>query len=168
MTLVGPKGWRCSAAYGADGSGGVVVFPNGETVPQSWEAGWHVPRGSPTEAVVGSETSGCQGCAAGQACPLFESAASAYLSESGRPCPSARPTKEDVQNLGTGQVSFEDPSGIAGDGMPSGGLHPAKGVMTYYPQSPNGSWFETCTLPDSQRAICDSALAAFVSMYGQL
>lgn len=39
MALVGPKGWHCSAMYGADGSGGIIVYPAGETVPQPGGAG---------------------------------------------------------------------------------------------------------------------------------
>ncbi len=66
MKLVGPTGWTCSAEYGADGSGGVAVYPPGEPISQSaFGAGWHRSSGSTTRAIVGSETSACQGCALG-------------------------------------------------------------------------------------------------------
>jgi hypothetical protein len=74
---------------------------------------------------------------------------------------------EVTQVITQGVMGFEDPPGIAGDGNPSGGHHPANGVMTYYPQSDYGSWFETCTVPDSQRALCTAVLNSFVSSYGQ-
>jgi hypothetical protein len=39
--------------------------------------------------------------------------------------------------------------------------------MTYYSGlDSGGSWLDTCTLPDSEHAICTVALNAFVSFYG--
>ena len=168
MELLGPKAWTCTAAYGADGSGGVVVSPSGETVPEDWGAGWHPAAGSSAEAIVGSETSACQGCGLDQACPLFSAAAHAYQSQFGRACPRSRPASESVEQLSAGVVGFEDPAGVDGDGSPSGGLDPANGVMTYYPGSDNGSWIETCTLPDAEHTTCTAALNAFTTSYGQL
>lgn len=167
MMLLGPKGWTCRAAYGADGSGGVVVSPRGEAVPEAWGAGWHLSAGSSAEAIIGSETSACQGCGVGQACPLFAAAAREYQSEFGRACPQSRPTSESVEQLGPGVVAFQDPPDLVGDGNPSGGQDPANGVMTYYPMDNNGSWIATCTLPGTEHAICTSALDAFISWYGR-
>ena len=166
MTVVGPAGWQCTASYGADGSGGVVVYPPGESVLESPGEMWHVSGGSTVEAVLGSETSACQGCAVGQACPLFAAAARDYQSDFGRPCPVARSPHEQTFMTGTGVVGFEDPPGVAGDGAPSGGRYPANGVMTYYPESADGSWVETCTLPVPEHGLCTDALDAFVSAYG--
>ena len=166
MMVVGPVGWRCTALYGADGSGGVIVFPPGESVLDSPGAVWHVPVGSPLQAILGSETSACQGCAVGQACPLFTAAARDYQSDFGRPCPVARNAAEQMFMIGTGVAGFEDPAGVAGDGAPSGGRYPANGVMTYYPESADGSWVETCTLPVTEHDVCTDALDAFVSAYG--
>ena len=33
MKLLGPTGWSCAANYGADGSGGVQIYPSGEPDP---------------------------------------------------------------------------------------------------------------------------------------
>ncbi len=49
---------------------------------------------------------------------------------------------------------------------PSGGPYPANGVMTYYSGNENGGWLDTCTLPNSEHALCTVALNAFVSFYG--
>lgn len=167
MMLVGPKGWTCTAQYGADGSGGVVVVPKGESVPESWGEGWKLSANSAIEAIVGSETSACQGCAVSQACPLFASAASVDRNEFGLPCKS-RPNSETVQQISSGVLGFQDPPGVQGDGNPSGGLYPANGVMTYYPSSQNGSWLETCALPTSQRSLCTVTLNIFVTLYGNM
>ena len=166
MGLVGPKGWSCAASYGADGSGGVVVYPRGEKVPRSWAAGWPLARTSAGAAIAGLESSACYGCTLAQACRLFLSAATAWRSAFGHPCP-ARPAAEPVAHIGAGVVIFEDPPGVEGDGLPSGGLYPANGVLTYHPAAPDGSWKETCTLPGSEKDECMVVLNAFLSWYGQ-
>lgn len=168
MMLLAPKGWTCSAAYGADGGGGVAVYPPGESIPQSaFGAGWALSPGSSSEAVVGSQTSACQGCEMGQACPLFTIASSDYQSSFGRACPKNRPALETVDEITAGVVVFEDPPGVTGDGNPSGGKYSANGVMTYYSKSDNGSWIDTCTLPEEEKALCKAALNDFIDLYGQ-
>ncbi len=165
MQIVGPKSWDCTASYGADGSGGVVVYPPGLTVPTNWGAGWKLTVGSTVTAIAGTETSACYTCGLAQACALFTSAASSYNSYLGHAC-TARPGSEIVAPIGSGLVSFQDPPGVSGDGLPSGGQYPANGVMTYYPNAGDGSWLETCTLPASEKAECTAALNAFIARYG--
>lgn len=166
MQVVAPEGWRCRADYGADGSGGVVAYPAGETVPSNWGAGWHLAAGAGTEAVVGTETSACTSCTTGQACPLFTAAARAFRSQLGRPCPGTRPPSETVSRAGSGVVIFRDPPGVAGDGLPSGGADPANGVMTYHSPSGAGSWLETCTLPAADTQLCTAGLNRWIADYG--
>jgi hypothetical protein len=167
MELVGPKGWSCSALYGADGSGGIVVYPRNERVPRSWAAGWPLARTSAEAAIAGLESSACYSCTLAQACRLFMSAATAWRNAGfGQACP-PRPAAESVIRLGAGIVSFEDPPGIRGDGLPSGGRYPANGVLTYHPGAPDGSWKETCTLPGGDKDECTAILNAFLTWYGQ-
>lgn len=154
MELLGPKGWSCTAAIGADGSGGVTVYPAG--------AGPSSP-----VAITGSETSACVGCTLAQACPLFPAAATALRSTIGEACPARPPAAETVGAIARGIVAFEDPPGVKGDGRPSGGQYPANGVMTYHPSAQDGSWQETCTLPASEKDVCTAVLNTFVSWYGQ-
>jgi hypothetical protein len=154
MDLVGPRGWVCSALYGADGSGGVAVYPSGESIPSDWGAGWRLPESSGVQAIIGSETSACMGCQVGQACPLFSSAAQDFQSYFGRACPK------------TGLVAFNDPPGVAGDGIPSGGQNPANGAMTYYSADQNGSWLETSTLPAAEKDLCTVSPDHFTAAYG--
>jgi hypothetical protein len=155
MELLGPKGWDCTAAYGADGSGGVTVYPAG--------AGPSSP-----EAITGSETSACYGCTLSQACSLFPAAATAWTSAFSQACPARPPAAQTANLLATGIMTFEDPPGVKGEGRPSGGQYPADGVMTYHPSDQNdGSWLETCTLPPSQKDVCTAALNTFITWYGQ-
>jgi len=162
MKLVAPVGWQCSAQYGADGTGGVIVHPSGESVSDLGAP----PAGSPVEAVIGAETSACGACAYTQACPLFAAAASTYQSQLHSPCPVTKPAAETVYQIAPGIVAFEDPPGTRGDGASSGGANPANSVMTYYPNAANGSWRETCTLPADEHAICTTSLNNFIASYG--
>ncbi len=164
IRLLGPDGWECSAAFGADGSGGVVISPPGRLSSEPgglWPAS--LPAGSSVETIEGSETGACMGCAEGQACRLFADAA--RLNAAFGKCPT-RPPSETVERIDHGVVAFEDPAGVAGDAAPSGGQYPADGVMTFYPNSSSGSWLDTCTLPPADHALCTTSLNVFVSWYG--
>lgn len=136
--------------------------------PPLWRGAdrWHPAAGSAVRAVVASETSACAGCTDGQACPLFRAAARNYAKQFGRPCPAVRPAAELVHPIGAGIDTFEDPPGVPGDASPSGGAYPANGAMTYQPNNPNGTWFETCTLSAREKATCTVSLNAFLAAYG--
>lgn len=166
MRVLGPKGWACSAQYGADGSGGVVVYPAGESVPSNWGAGWRLPAGSSVQAIIGSETSACMGCGEAQACELFGIAAKSFKTDFGRPCPGVRPTAGSTAQVSAGIMAFADPPGVVGDGNPSGGQYPANGVMTYYSGNQDGSWQETCTLAGASKPLCTTTLNSFLAAYG--
>jgi hypothetical protein len=161
MELIAPRGWDCSALVGADGSSTVKVFPPGEQAPT--ESAFSAQQ---QEAIVGSQTSACLGCRELQACPLFSDAAADYLNDYHMNCSEARPAEETIYQINSGIIGFEDPPDVAGDGNPSGGPYPANGVMTYYSGNEDGSWLDTCTLPNSEHALCTVALNAFVKSYG--
>jgi hypothetical protein len=161
MALVAPSGWVCHADYKADGSGGVAVYPGGEAPPSS-----PLAPGATARAIVASQTGGCAGCAVLQACPLFATAATAYQSVFSKPCPTTRPSSEAVAPVSASTVSFSDPPGTSGNGIPSGGAYPAHGVMTYHPQPNASSWLDTCTLPSTDQPICTVALNRFIASYG--
>ena len=84
----------------------------------------------------------------------------------GRPCPTTHPAAENLDHLSAGVVAFEDPPGVAGDGVPSGGRYPANGVMTYYTGNPNESWLETCTTTPNQKDLCTATINYLVASYG--
>ena len=144
-----------------DGSGGVTVFPNGETVPSG-----PLPSSSMVEAITASQTSACLECREGRACPLFSTPAADYEQDYQISCPETKPAAESSESIEDGVVGFLDPPGVAGDGSPSGGEYPANGVMTYHSGNENGSWLDTCTLPYSQQALCTAVLNNFAIAYG--
>ncbi|HZU79400.1 MAG TPA: hypothetical protein VE991_05750 [Acidimicrobiales bacterium] len=168
VQVLAPVGWQCRAGYGADGSGGVQVFPPGATAPavgvgSSGTAQPFTP--SSAQGVVATQTSGCSGCAEGQACPLFATAGQDMENDLGRGCAGLKPDAETVDSLSPTAVQFQDPPGTAGDGVPSGGPYVARGVMTYRSHDPNGSWLETCTLPSDDAELCAASLQLFFGAY---
>jgi hypothetical protein len=78
-----------------------------------------------------------------------------------------RPAQEGVTGISTVANGFEDPPGVFGDGIPSGGRYAANGVVLYQPGSSEPTaLLATCTLPSSQRDVCTAVLNHFVSQYG--
>ena len=155
ITVIGPRGWSCTALDAADGGQRLSVFPPGATASSS-------------EAVVADQTSACAGCTLGQACPLFTAAARAFRASFGRPCPRPRPRREATRRLGKTTIAFEDPPYVKGDGVPSGDRFTAHGVVTYldpYYQGP--SYLETCTMPEVAHSTCTAILDDFVARYGK-
>jgi hypothetical protein len=87
----------------------------------------------------------------------------------GQGCAMTRPSQESVTPSGTAEsdVGFFDPIGVAGDGIPSGGLNPANGVMLYQPAPGKAAaYLATCTLPEAQHDVCTAVLDHFVALYG--
>jgi hypothetical protein len=164
LQVLGPSGWNCTASIGADGSEMMTVVPSGEVLPE----GNALPSGSQDEAIVGTQSGGCQGCADSQACPFFAVAAQ---NDPGNCTNTTPPSGEDVTHLASNMVGLEDPPGLAGDADPSGGEYPANAVMTYT-HDPSGStgnfwssYLETCTLPYGQQTTCTAVLNDFASRY---
>jgi len=147
LTALAPRGWRCAAQIGADGSGSLFVT--------AAPAGAHLA--APAVTVEFADT---PGVAASLACPLF-AAARAQLPVA--PCPFRRPARELVTVLSRTRVRFHDPAGVHGDGLPSGGVDPADGVMAFAVSTSTSTGYaltETCTLPADRGAQCGSILAA--------
>lgn len=156
IEVLAPTGWKCSAGIGADGSSSLYVSPLGLNSD-----------GPSTESVSASQTSACVGCRESLACPLFVSAAKDYLRSYLQACPTTRPPAELVTKINRHVVEFTDPPGVNGDGSPSGGVYPARGVMTYFDDpSSDGSWTETCLLPTPDRSVCTAIVGNFVTRYG--
>lgn len=155
LTVLAPKGWDCAAAVGADGSASLVVSPPGSPLPS----------GSPPpdqQAVTAYSDGACVGCIATDACPVFPEAWSLFAAGGGT-CPSRIPVEEKITRRIPQTAVFEDPPGVAGTGMPSGGTYRAVGFMVFDPGTDVGSDRAdppslikvTCTLPASLAPICE-------------
>ena len=167
MKVIAPTGWKCSSLLAEDGGSNLAVYPQGQTDPTANGASHYTG-----EAVVGTQSGACAGCMSFQATPLFAQAASECASNfAGSPSSCPAPfAGETVQSIGDGIAEFFDPPGVAGSGNPSGGPFPANGVATWHPSSTSvsPSYLETCTLPQSQHALCTAVLDSFVLTYGSL
>jgi hypothetical protein len=167
MMLIGPADRSRHGLYGADGSGGLLIAPAGESVPSDPDTGWHLPALSSDEAIVGYETGASPVEGAELACPLFPAAAAATRLDLGRGCTVTRPVREIAAGTASREIGFEDPAGVAGDGIPSGGQNPANGVMLFMPaQGKASAYLATCTLPDAQHDVCTAVLDHFIALYG--
>ena len=155
--LLGPSGWTCAAAYGADGSGGIDLYAPGETPAPAFG-----PVPFADEAITTTETGGSPVQAAALACPYFSAAAVATQSDLGHGC-SAPPTAEKVEHISSSDVAFQDPPGVKGGGVPSGGPYLAYGEMTYSAASQPGTHLATCT---AGQRVCVFMLTYFSSLYG--
>jgi hypothetical protein len=160
LLVLAPKGWLCHGDFGADGSGGIIVYPPGEHPSYSrWGGGWALPRSSPVEAVTATESGGSPTQAAGQACAYFKAAAAIAVPAFGHSCP--HPRFERVRKLNATTIMFVDQPGVRGDGIPSGGENPSTGRVTYRANASPGSYRVTCTLKRAEEAVCRTVLADF-------
>jgi hypothetical protein len=165
MKLLGPPGWGCSAAVGADGSGGVTITPTKSGIRTNSDGA--LSADSTVEEINGFQTGGATSQALTQACSLF-AAAQKRWAVNGQKCYPTKPASEKVLRLNQNSVEFIDSPHVHGNGYPSGGAYSASGVVTFYPnswQEPQ-SWIETCVLPPNEQSICSATLSNFVSAYG--
>jgi hypothetical protein len=167
LLLVGPTvGWTCTGNFGADGSGMMALTPVGTTVPANTSTTWHLTSSSPVQAIVALESGASTVQAAALACPLFAAAKTAVQEDLGKEC-AASPEGEHAVPSSSSEVSFRDPPGVAGVGVPSGGQNAANGVMLYLPKSSEASaYLATCTLPAAQESLCAAVLSHFVATFG--
>ena len=170
--IMAPAGWSCSALEAVDGGITLSVFPSSEAADFASRSTSPGPfAASKDVAVIAYFTGACQGCVFDASCPLIPYVGSQTGQDS--PCPAAAPAGEVIKWLngsptdsGAGSVqdlvSFVDPPGVAGDGVPSGGTNPASGLLSYSTASgePNASLI-TCTLPSAQKEQCAAILSDF-------
>jgi hypothetical protein len=154
LTVLGPRGWRCEAAVGADGSARMQVTPPGQAAAS----------GSPSPdfvAVTASSGGGCLGCVVLMACGLFPESLKLFDSLG---CDATSPPDERVTRPMPRTVVFEDPPGVHGTGDPSGGRYRAIGFLIFDDGSEAGAsglpsaLKVTCTLPDDLAPICDEVI----------
>jgi hypothetical protein len=155
LTLLGPKGWHCQAAIGANGSGHMSITPPGQPVPSASPP----PDG---QAVTMWTGGACVACVASIACGLFPEAGS-LITQPDFSCPTRPPGGEQVTRPKPRSAVFGDPPGVAGTGEPSGGRYRAFGFVVFDPGAAVGGTGRTvplaikvtCTLPDAMAQICD-------------
>jgi hypothetical protein len=154
LVLIGPAGMDCSGVIAVDGGSDLFV----------WQKGGRRPGQATHEAALTLMIdTACIGCEASDSCPFF----TAFAKKLGFPCTSGVPAGEQVDRASSDLVLFEDPPGLYGSGWPSGGSDPANGLVGIQTSGRNSSVYRsTCTLPQSQHAVCTVSLNDVISRYG--
>jgi hypothetical protein len=168
QSVLGPRGWRCSAAYGADGNGGVIIFPKGESISYT---GIYLDNTQDLQAIDADWSPACVDCILGQTCPFFAHAKAMY-SSLGYPnakstCREAR--GEMLTSSGSSLATFFDPPGAKGSATPSGGRYRALGFVYWAGTvklksghlGTDGSAVVSCTVTTALRKICNESFLYF-------
>jgi hypothetical protein len=92
-------------------------------------------------------------------------AAAGFETAFGHQCP-VHPSSERVRRISTHVFGFEDPPGVSGLGIPSGGRNPANGVNIYYTSTSPNAYIATCTVPAAENSLCSVVLKQFTDLYG--
>jgi hypothetical protein len=152
MSVVGPRGWHCSAIDAADGNVSVFVAPPGTSSATAANADTKDLREG-----IGANIDGRS----------YELTCGAMpdLGLSGPvPCPKV-PAGERFTRIDHTTADFIDPPGVAGIGTPSGGRYTARGQIRYSPRPIPTMGDEaaevTCTLPASDATLCQTILDGF-------
>ena len=117
--VLGPRDWSCHGLFGADGSGGISLFPGGGQDPGVRPGGAISPD---TQAVIAYREPACQDCVLTLVCPLFPNVATA-LRSIGLSCHVPPVTEQDSWRRGSpsspdgGAVAFVDPAHVKGNGI---------------------------------------------------
>lgn len=128
---------------------------------------------SDSQAIEVDQRGACALCTYGKVCGLFPQTAREAYPTPGIPCRTYPPAAEAVDHLSPTAVGFEDPPGVKGTGVLSGGPNPANGVLTFVPigapdRLPGAMTYEaTCTLPETGHALCAVVLDDFLARYGK-
>jgi hypothetical protein len=146
MAVLAPRGWKCRAQFGADGSGGIGVSPT--------KAGLMPGAAVPAVEITARTDGACDGCTRSTVCAYFPE-----LTEPGIQC-RAPVAGESVTRLRTHLIGlFDPPGGIQGP-------NPDNGVLIVQ-QSPGllDDWSERCKLRPSDHALCTAILNDFVRLH---
>lgn len=155
MSVVGPRGWHCSAIDAADGNVDLFIAPPGAS---------SAPTGN-TYTKDTREGIGARSGASAQIPFEFTCAAMPDLGISSvEPCPKV-PAGERFTRVDHTTADFIDPPGVAGIGTPSGGRNTARGQIRYSPPPIPTMGDEaaevTCTLPASNASLCQTIVDYF-------
>jgi hypothetical protein len=145
LLLLAPSGWQCHAVVSADGSANMTVAATATA--------------RVAEPAITARFADTPGTAAALACSLIRAAAREL--PSGVPCPTRAPRREVVTTVNADTVEFTDPPRVRGDGSPSGGGDPARGLIVFLAASGGFTGYAftaTCALPAAEVATCRTVL----------
>jgi hypothetical protein len=165
QSVLGPRGWRCVASYGADGSGGITVYAPSERSPGFYPH--FTTNKSGLRGINVFAQPSCVGCYLEMARPYFKRALMRVQRwfHGPRPAKCRIPRRERVRTLSSTLVSAIDPPRVTGNNYPSGGPYFAIGNVflsdSTSERGTSGSYFMTCALPSRDHALCYASLNWF-------
>jgi hypothetical protein len=147
LSVIGPRGFRCVAAIGADGGGGMDIYRKGDG-----QLGGSV-----------STVPSCVACLLQLACPYFESARAKLLKLYGKRFVTSChvPKGERVTAVSDVLRRVDDPPHVKGDDYPSGARYWALGDAYFGWARKPGSYLISYTLPSGWRPESYAALSWF-------
>jgi hypothetical protein len=146
--VLAPHGFDCSALVSADGGVHVRLSP---------------PDASKSGPAIDVQVEGsCVGCISALACGLFPRA----VHDTGFKCDTPHPRGERSAALLPNVIAFQDPAGVRGSGVPSGGRLRAVGVVVYIPNKTTFAARMTCTLDVKAEAACAGVISDFLGRVG--
>ena len=156
MSVVGPRGWHCSAIDAADGNEFLFIAPPG------------ISSSALTSNAYTKDVREGIGATSGGSAQIpfeFTCAAMPDLGLTGTfPCHKV-PAGEKFTRIDHTTADFIDPPGVTGIGTPSGGRYTARGRLRYSPRPiptmGDGAAEVTCTLPASDANLCQTILDYF-------
>jgi hypothetical protein len=154
LTSIAPTGWGCRALDAADGGVAIDVTPPGVPVGTRCCTGGKLTRLS-SDGVF-ADSVGCVGCVFAEACSIVPGVDTNPDFAGQGPCPKV-PAGQHVSPLGNNVFRIDDPPGTLGPDA-------AHSILRYTPASASGGPVvtrETCVLPASQLAVCNTLLDAF-------
>ncbi len=155
--LLGPRGWKCRAGMGIDGTQQIGLTP-----PDFEKAAWFAEAGDPV--VMATIVPACAGCISSMICAFFpqEEVAQAYARY--EVCPDVA-EGERVSYTSRSTVTFVDPAGVKGTGVGSGGSLTSMGAVVYRGRE-QGSRQLSCTLPGEIAHLCPGIVGGTLAMGG--
>jgi len=161
VTVLAPRAWRCAGLAAADGGLSLSVFPVRQ--PDPLGAG-RVPSNAAGVTVFVDYTG--HGPGAHLVCTLFPGTRAAQLAAQTGGCPRSAP-RETVRRPSVDAARFDDPAGVRGVGVPSGGANRAVGAVVYPQPRPEPESVTvskvTCTAARATAALCPAIVDDFVS-----
>ncbi len=161
VTVLAPRSWTCAGLVAADGGLSLSVYPAHQPNPLRAD---HLP--SDAAGVTAFIDYTGHGPGAQLVCTLFPGTRAARLAAQTARC-AASPSGEIVRRAGTDVARFEDPSGVTGVGLPSGGANRAIGAVVYPKLRPEPDSVTvakvTCTAPPATTGLCPSIVDDYVA-----
>ena len=155
--LIGPRGWKCRATMGVDGTQQIGLVP-----PDFEKAPWFAEAGDPV--VMATIVPACAGCISSMICAFFpqEEVVRAYARY--EECPPV-PEGEEVSYVSRSTVTFVDPVGVKGTAAGSGGSLASVGAVVYKGRE-QGSRQLSCTLPEESASLCPAVVGGTLALGG--